>query len=163
MRNLSIKYIILSLCVILLIMILDQITKYIALHNLVRSLPITFFFSLTLSFNQGISFGMFNNPETNQMILIIINLIIVISLLWSIDINRIIPYSLIIGGAFGNIIDRLMIGAVIDFLHLHYDNYHFPIFNVADIAISIGCILLLIIDFIQLKKSTKDSNKIVIN
>jgi len=157
MRNLPIQYIILSFCVILIIVILDQITKYLALHKLLTSLPITSFFSLTLSFNKGVSFGLFNNPETNQIILITVNTAIVIALISNIDANRVIPYSLIIGGAFGNIIDRLMIGAVIDFLHLYYKHYHFPIFNLADIAICVGCGLLILVDFITSRKNRRNT------
>jgi signal peptidase II len=71
--------------------------------------------------------------------------------------HNLISYSLISGGAIGNIIDRLKIGAVVDFLHLHYDHYHFPIFNVADIAISLGCGIFLLREVIESHKNQPDS------
>lgn len=153
MRNFSIKYIIFSLCVIILTVVFDQLTKDWALHNLNVSRPMTFFFSLTLSFNKGVSFGMFNNHQTSQIILVIVALCIVFGLLFTMNSRNIIPYSLISGGAIGNIIDRIRMHAVVDFLHLHYNDYHFPIFNVADIAICTGCGILLLIEFLQSRKN----------
>ena len=55
-----------------------------------------------------------------------------------------LPLALILGGALGNVIDRLRIGAVVDFLDLHYGGYHWPAFNVADMAISAGAIIILL-------------------
>ena len=159
MRSFRIRYITLSLCIIVLTVIIDQFTKYLALHKLDISLPITCFFSLTLSLNKGVSFGMFNHPETNQVILVILSLSILIGLIWTMDSRTIIPYSLISGGAIGNIIDRLRIGAVVDFFHLYYDHYHFPIFNVADVAISLGCIILLLFELIQSRQNQPDTKR----
>jgi signal peptidase II len=157
MRSFRIKYIILSFLIITLTAVLDQITKHLALYNLEISQPITFFFSLTLSFNKGVSFGILNHPEMSQMILVIISCCILIGLLWTMNRHNLISYSLISGGAIGNIIDRLKIGAVVDFLHLHYDHYHFPIFNVADIAISLGCGIFLLREVIESHKNQPDS------
>ncbi len=153
MQKFSIKYIILVFFVIILTVVFDQITKYWALYNLDQSHPITFFLSLTLSFNKGVSFGMFNSPETSQIILIIVALFIIIGLLFTMNSRTIIPYSLISGGAIGNMIDRLKINAVIDFIHLHYIDYHFPIFNIADVAICLGCGILMLSDLLQSRKN----------
>ena len=153
MGKFSIKYIILVFFVIILTVVFDQITKYWALYNLDASHPITFFLSLTLSFNKGVSFGMFNTPETSQVILIIIALSIIIGLLITMNSRTIIPYSLISGGAVGNVIDRLRINAVVDFIHLHYMDYHFPIFNIADVAICLGCGILMLSELLQSRKN----------
>ena len=158
MRNFSKKYIILALFVILLIVFFDQMTKYWALHNLNLSRSITFFLSFTLSFNKGVSFGMFNNSETSQIILVIISLSIVIVLLMTMNTYTILPYALISGGAIGNVIDRLRISAVVDFIHLHYRDYHFPIFNIADIAICFGCSIVILLEIFQSGKNRPNSN-----
>ena len=55
-------------------------------------------------------------------------------------------FSMIIGGAIGNLIDRVLYGAVVDFIDLHYQNLHWYVFNIADIYISIGCILLILFE-----------------
>ena len=55
-------------------------------------------------------------------------------------------FSIIIGGAIGNLIDRVLYGAVVDFIDLHYQNLHWYVFNIADIYISIGCILLILFE-----------------
>ncbi len=127
------------------IITIDQVTKDLAIQKLSKTLSITEFFSLTLAFNKGISFGMFNKPEQQQAILISINTLVTVGLLIISFMTRskIIAFgiSMIVAGAIGNIIDRIMLGAVVDFLDFHWQDYHFPIFNVADISICIGCAL----------------------
>ena len=63
-----------------------------------------------------------------------------------------IAYSFVIGGALGNLYDRIVYGYVIDFIEIHYNNFYWPIFNIADVAISIGIILLLYSMFSNNKK-----------
>jgi signal peptidase II len=152
MKNFQLKYTIFAIFIAALIILLDQFTKVWALHNLSASYSITFFLSLTLSFNKGISFGMFNEPGTDQIVLVLIALSMVIGLFVTINSRTIIPSGLVIGGAIGNVIDRLRIGAVVDFIHLHYNDYYFPIFNFADMAISLGCLIFLILE-IKLHKN----------
>jgi signal peptidase II len=67
--------------------------------------------------------------------------------------NEYIALSFILAGALGNLYDRLFLGYVIDFIEIHYGNFYWPIFNIADISISIGVILLLYTTFINRKKS----------
>ena len=121
----------------------DQVTKDLAIQKLSESLPITSFLSLTLAFNKGISFGMFNKPEQQQAILVGINTLVTIGLLAMYFMTRskiiAVGISMIVAGAIGNIIDRIMLGAVVDFIDLHWQGYHFPIFNLADISICLGC------------------------
>ena len=104
---------------------------------------ITSFFNLVLGFNRGVSFGMFNtHSEFGSWILSSISLAITAVLLvwmWQADKKFVaLALALIIGGALGNVIDRLSIGAVVDFLDFHYAGLHWPAFNIADMAITCG-------------------------
>jgi signal peptidase II len=69
-------------------------------------------------------------------------------------------FSLIIGGAIGNLIDRFSYNAVFDFIDLHYNNFHWYVFNIADITITVGCILTIILElFFKGKESQNEINK----
>jgi len=128
---------------------LDQISKW-AIMELMRPprvIEITPFFNLVVGWNRGISFGLFNNDSPlNAWILSILALSIAIVLvIWLSRTDRrsvAIGLGLIIGGAIGNVIDRLRFGAVFDFLDVHAYGFHWPAFNVADSAITIGAVLL---------------------
>jgi signal peptidase II len=111
------------------------------------SIEITSFFSLGLVYNKGISFGLFNNlPYSNYLFLLISIFIIGFLLGWikkSTNSKEILALGLIIGGAVGNVIDRIIYPGVVDFLEFHWRGYYWPSFNIADSAICIGvCILL---------------------
>lgn len=107
------------------------------------------FFNLVLTGNRGMSFGLFNtNAAMNTAVFTVLAAVIVIALLvWLRRAhNPVIRLALgmIIGGAIGNVIDRLMRGAVVDFLDFHIGNWHWYAFNVADAAICLGVIALLL-------------------
>ena len=109
-------------------------------RHLIEVLP---FFQLRLAWNMGISFSLFNSGETTTIaILITVQLCIVAFLLWTLRQSETrmmaIGIGLIVGGAFGNIADRLHYGAVVDFLDFHAAGYHFPTFNLADTCITVG-------------------------
>jgi signal peptidase II len=131
--------------------LIDQGMKWWILNNIMqppRIIPLTSFFNLVLTWNNGISFGLFNNNgDYNALILSILALAIVIFLhFWLIkaETNYIaIGLGLIIGGALGNVIDRLIHGAVIDFLDFYISSFHWPAFNVADSCITIGAVILI--------------------
>lgn len=111
--------------------------------------PVTPFFNLVLTGNRGVSFGLFNNSDAlNTVVFTVLALAIVIALLvWlSRAHNPVIRLALglIIGGAVGNAIDRLMRGAVVDFLDFHLGDWHWYAFNLADAAICLGVIALLL-------------------
>ena len=104
-------------------------------------------------YNKGIAFSIFNSDSVliNYIILFIIILVIafIIRLFLTqfnkLKQNEVIAYSLIIGGAVGNMIDRIMHGYVLDFIFIHYNNFYFPaIFNLADVSISLGVFFLLL-------------------
>ena len=131
--------------------IIDQITKFWVLDALMtppRFIAVTPFFNLVLAWNSGVSFGLFNNNgNLNSVIFSLLAIcIIVILLFWLYRTKKkylVIGLGLIIGGAIGNVIDRLLYGAVIDFIDLHLFNYHWPAFNAADSFITIGAIILI--------------------
>lgn len=141
-----------GLAAIIVAFVLDQTTKLMALAALERGdaqsvLP---FFDLRLSFNQGISFSMFAETFADRPLLLVgITLVIValftFLLIRSTARREAIAFGLIIGGALGNALDRLRIGAVVDFLDFHVWAYHWPAFNLADAAIVLGVMLLLAI------------------
>ncbi len=144
----------------LIIVVVDQITKQLAYQHLggqpaVEILPV---FSFVLVFNEGAAFGFLNDAGGWQHWLFI-TLAIVFSLVLLVWIWRehgrngflAIGLALILGGAVGNVIDRINAGYVIDFLLLHYQNWYFPAFNVADISITFGAIAL-IVDSLLLQK-----------
>ena len=106
-------------------------------------------FDLVMAWNRGVSFGVFNNGgQWNALLLSLLSVAVVTGLLvWLRKAeSRLIGLCIgsIIGGALGNVIDRVRWGAVADFLDVHVLGYHWPAFNVADSAISIGAVLLVI-------------------
>ncbi|MCE3255195.1 MAG: lspA [Rickettsiaceae bacterium] len=121
-------------------------------------LAITDFFNLVKVWNKGISFGMLNHIENGKYIILAINLSILAVLLVWLYRNKITyltwAISLIIGGAMGNIIDRICNHAVADFLDFYIGNYHWPAFNLADSAVFLGVTLLLLENYF-VKKDEK--------
>lgn len=135
---------------ILCAVVLDQATKLSALAALGRSdvyavLPM---FNLRLSFNQGISFSLFTETFTDRPVMLAgitlaITALLGILLVRSTTRLEGVALGLIIGGALGNVFDRLRIGAVVDFLDFHVWGFHWPAFNLADSAIVIGAMALI--------------------
>lgn len=129
--------------------VLDQLSKFWAqalLLNPSQSFDLFSFLTLTPAWNKGISFGLFHDSGTwsfYALTLIAVALILLLTYwlfqrkgqLFSVAIG------LILGGALGNLLDRLIHGAVFDFIDVHYKGYHFWTFNIADLAISIGAFL----------------------
>ncbi len=111
------------------------------------------YFNLTYVENHAVAFGMFRTLDRSIRMPIIFALPVMVSLLclffiWKIRKDKfrlLLPIFILLGGAFGNIIDRAMNGYVTDFLHLHYfHQYNFYVFNVADVLVNIGIILILL-------------------
>jgi signal peptidase II len=134
-------------------LVLDQVTKLYFYDLLVasgrRGIEVLPFFNLVTVWNYGISFGMFNNGSAEaSIIFVVLALAIVVALLmWLRTAGHPLvaaALGLVIGGAIGNVIDRLRFGAVFDFLDFHIGGWHWPAFNVADSAITIGVVLLCI-------------------
>lgn len=141
-----------GLALAVVVLVLDQISKWVALDHFSqapRMLEVLPFFNLVLVWNTGISFGMFGgNGAWGSWVLV--GLAVVISIVLSIWLTKAetrytaLGLASIIGGAVGNIIDRVRFGAVVDFLDFHVWGYHWPAFNVADSAIFIGAAVLIL-------------------
>lgn len=133
----------------------DQITKLVMVEIIDPAQPIALLpvLNLRLGLNTGISFGLFAKSLADAVwLIVLIKVAIVALLLWwaARTLHRAegIGLGLIIGGAIGNALDRLRLGGVVDFIDLHYKDWHWPTFNVADIAISSGVGLLLLVGFL---------------
>lgn len=138
------------------IIVVDQITKNMIYTSmtLYAENPITSFFSIVHVHNYGAAFGFLNNSKGWQTLFfggvaLIASVIIVKWLLQVASQQRQLSLALglILGGAIGNLIDRVIYGFVIDFLSFHYNAWAFPAFNVADSTICIGAVLLLMDSF----------------
>ena len=156
------KYLILAV-VSLLVLVLDQVTKiYIdrtmALHS---SIPVLEnFFSITYLRNKGAAFGFLANTTYRLPFFIIVSLVaacVIIVALHKLRADQkfaAVSFSLIFSGAIGNLIDRIRLGEVIDFIYVHWYNHYWPAFNVADSAICVG-VFLLAIDMFREEKRQK--------
>jgi signal peptidase II len=144
-----------SLLIIIIVFLLDRITKIKIISHQSSNNPIYVndYLNLELVWNTGIGFGLFNMEAgllyhlISFLILIIIFFIIFI-IIKSSNIDKFF-YSMILGGAFGNFYDRVSYYAVPDFIDMHYNNFHWFTFNIADIFISVGIILILTRELIQ--------------
>lgn len=134
----------------------DQLTKFLVTNRFRRGETLSIFddfLNLTLVYNPGAAFGLFASlpVEAREPLfflvpgLTLVFILLVFSRLAENQQLSIYSLSMIVGGALGNIMDRLRLGHVIDFLDLHWQNtMHFPAFNVADAAISVGVALLFV-------------------
>jgi signal peptidase II len=131
------------------VIVLDQLSKWAILALLDQAIVVTPFLNLVVVWNRGVSFGMFDSASAHApWLLSALAVAVVVALvLWLRRIDHPLPgiaLGLIIGGALGNVLDRVRYGAVVDFLDVHALGYHWPAFNVADSAICIGAALLLV-------------------
>lgn len=138
------------LLIALAVVALDRVTKLWAYETFYTGeiRPITSFFSLILTFNTGAAFSFLAHAGGWQRIFfIVISVVACLLFLWLLlrGGSKLFSLSLalIIGGALGNLWDRLQLGRVIDFLLFHYQGWSYPAFNVADAAITIGAVLLI--------------------
>ena len=140
--------------IVLLIFFFDRISKIfvINLNNKLLGSEIfsSKFLNISLIWNKGIAFGLFSFSEKiiYDSLTIVILIIILIIIFMTIKSEGLKKYSLlmILGGAFGNIFDRIFYKAVPDFIDFHYENFHWFIFNVADIFITLGVIFMILLE-----------------
>jgi signal peptidase II len=150
-------WLLLAACVI----VLDQASKAWVLANfsLMEARPVASFFNLILIFNSGAAFSFLASAGGWQkwffVGLALVIAAVLLRLLHQHAEERLLPaaLSLILGGALGNVIDRLCFDAVVDFLDFHAMGYHWPAFNVADSAITVGVMLMLVHQLRQPKES----------
>ena len=144
----------------LLVIVLDQFTKYLAETLLVMHQPVAVLpsFNLMLTYNTGAAFSFLADAGGWQrwFFLVLGTVISAGLLVW---LYRLKPsekwlalaLALILGGALGNMIDRVWLGQVIDFIQLYYERWYWPAFNIADSAISVGAVLL-VLDSLRTKR-----------
>jgi len=166
MNKINLKNFYLNLVIILIVFIFDRATKLYILklaevENSV-DLYITSYLNLFLIWNKGIAFGLFSIDESiiYSSITILIGLIIVTILYMMLKNNNIQRYffALITGGALGNLYDRVVYTAVPDFIDLHFYGFHWFVFNIADIFITIGVFCLILVELFINNKNTNEKN-----
>ena len=140
------------LAIAAVVLVLDQLTKYVVrgAFALYESVEVTPFFNLVLVHNRGAAFSFLSNAGGWQReFFIVLALAASAWIVWMLRRHArettlfCLALSLILGGALGNVIDRFLFGAVVDFLDFHVLGYHWPAFNVADMGISVGAVLLI--------------------
>ena len=161
MNSLRFKKLAVNLSIIFFIFSLDRISK-IYILNIANNtgnvdIYISNFLNFILVWNTGVGFGILSFEEQIAYnlitaIIVIVNLIIILLIIKSVDF-KVYFYLIILGGSLGNLFDRIYYSAVPDFIDLHFNNYHWFIFNLADIFISIGIICLISVEIIYKKKS----------
>ena len=138
---------------------LDQ--KMLELNTANAFIEVTSFFNLVKVYNRGVSFGLFSEYEHARTLFSIVNIIIIIAiftwLLFCKKIYMVIAISLVIGGALGNLYERIFDGAVSDFLDFHVLGYHWPSFNLADSFVFIGVFMVILEDFVFNKSNNNNA------
>jgi signal peptidase II len=156
----------LSIITIFVIFFLDRLSKIYILNffemNLIKEFYIAKYVNLYLIWNKGIAFGLFSYEGSfiYNIITIVILMITAIIMIMILRNSGFVKYSLILifGGSLGNLYDRIFFSAVPDFIDIHINNFHWFIFNVADIFITIGVICLIYAEiFFNNKKQNENS------
>ena len=156
----NLKKILINFVIVLVIFLADRVSKiYILkiaeLENKV-DIYLTFYLNLYLIWNKGIAFGLFSFDESfiyNFVTILILGiLLIIIILIFKSETYKSYFYTIILGGALGNLFDRFYYSAVPDFIDLHINNFHWFIFNIADIFITLGVICLIYVEVFLDKK-----------
>ena len=153
------KKFIYSLLIIIVIFFLDRFSKIYILSILEISgsvdIFLTKYLNIYLIWNDGIAFGLLSFDQSSiynatTVLITVITIVVLVLIIKTKDI-RFYFYSFVFGGAIGNLFDRLYYSAVPDFIDLHINNYHWFIFNVADIFITIGVLCLILVELISNK------------
>ena len=160
MKNENIKKIVISIFILIFLFLIDRISKILILNIYDQADEVNIYINSYLNFylvwNKGIGFGLLSSDQDNfynivTALIVFINFVIVY-LLFNEKGIKYYFLLVILGGSLGNLFDRLYFRAVPDFIDLNYNGYHWFIFNVADIFITIGIILLILAEFMSYKK-----------
>lgn len=155
--NRSVRYS-LYLFMALVVIVIDQWTKSLASSQLQYGVPVEILpvFNLTLQHNLGAAFSFLSDAGGWQRwfftaISAVVSVVLAVWIFRLNDNQRLLALSLalILGGAIGNLIDRVLLGYVVDFISVHYQQRFFPAFNIADSAISVGAVLMIVDMFIH--------------
>lgn len=148
--------------------VLDQISKAMVLAYFgeagcaIHRVAVSSFLDLVLTCNAGVSFGLFNRAGLGSLVFTLAAAAIIVVLAFWLSRVRTsflaVALGLIIGGAIGNVIDRLRFGAVIDFLYFHAGSWYWPAFNLADSAICLGVVAMLL-DGMLLRRAAPQANR----
>ena len=154
-----------SFSIVALIYFLDRLTKIYVIqldkNNLGSDIFNSAYLNIVLIWNKGIAFGLFSFDESHlyNILSLIISIIVVILVIMSLKSHGFKRYSLlmIVGGALGNLHDRIFFNAVPDFIDFHVGNFHWFIFNVSDIFITLGVISMIILELAD-NRTEKQNN-----
>tara|TARA_B100000795_G_scaffold231562_1_gene189445 strand:- start:159 stop:659 length:501 start_codon:yes stop_codon:yes gene_type:complete len=166
MNKIKLKKFLSNIAILITIFLIDRLTKFyiLKLAEIEKSVDIyiTSYLNLYLIWNNGIAFGLLsmNQSTIYNFITIIIGFIIIVILftMWKNDNIQSYLYALIAGGALGNFYDRIVYTAVPDFIDLHIQGFHWFVFNVADIFITIGVFCLILVELFYNDKITNEKN-----
>jgi signal peptidase II len=155
-----------SFSIVTLIYFLDRLSKIYIIqldkNNLGSDIFNSDYLNIVLIWNEGIAFGLlsFNESYLYNIISLVIAIIIIVLVIMSLKNNGFKRYSLlmIVGGALGNLHDRIFFNAVPDFIDFHIGNFHWFIFNVSDIFITLGVISMIVIELMEKDKYDNDKN-----
>ena len=158
-KNLSKNYFI-SFLIILTIFLIDRFSKLFVIkldsQNYSSEIFLSKFLNIHLIWNEGVAFGLFSfeDGKIYNIITLLISLVILVIFFMIIKSSGVKKYSLLMiaGGALGNFYDRVLNKAVPDFIDFHIGNFHWFIFNIADIFITIGVIFMILMEFTEVKK-----------
>ncbi|MHB8111295.1 MAG: signal peptidase II [Syntrophorhabdaceae bacterium] len=149
------------LALVPVIFVLDRITKYWIMQNLpiMGEITMNSFFSIVHVRNFGGVFGVLHQSSYAKYIFILVPVLVAAALVfiilkYTMSSLKMLALTLVLSGALGNIYDRVFYGSVVDFLDFFYGTHHWPAFNVADIAVSIGIGLIILLEFMTGKKQT---------
>jgi len=166
LKNLDKKFLINSFLV-LLIFLLDRLSKIYVVYLDNKFLESEIFSSkylnITLIWNEGIAFGLLNfeKDHSYNLLTVLIFIIIIVIIFMSIKSQGLRKYSLlmILGGALGNVFDRIFYKAVPDFIDFHVGNFHWFIFNIADVFITFGVFFMILFEFVGNNKNKSEYEK----
>ena len=164
MRNLSVKKIIVYFLILVTIFFLDRVSKLYILNIFekenVVDIYVNNFLNIILVWNSGIGFGLlsFDSSIIYNFVTILIVLINIVILYLALQSNNLKGYLfvIILGGSLGNLFDRIYYSAVPDFIDLNYNNFHWFVFNVADIFITVGIMCLILVELFFNKHELND-------
>lgn len=147
----------LSLTLLALALFADRLHKHVQIEvqgwRGGEIVPVTSFFDYVLVWNTGVSYGLFGDLPLWVLGIVIGAATLALAVWWWRSTQALVRagLALCIGGALSNAVDRLLYGAVADFFHFHWQAYSFYIFNIADVAITVG-VLLLVLDIVQIRR-----------
>ena len=167
MNKINIKKFIFYFLIISIVFVLDRVSKIYVINYFENTLDteiyLSNFLNIILVWNEGIGFGLLSFQDGGiynfiTLIIILINLIIIYFIYKYKDIRSFL-LTLVLGGSLGNLFDRIAFSAVPDFIDFNYNNFHWFIFNIADIFITIGVICLIFVELILNNKKLKNENE----